>query len=42
MTFPYKGLVWYNIRANTNSNEQTLNQIKWEFLFSNKSVHQEN
>ena len=38
---PYNGLVWDNIIANTDSNQQALNQVNWKFLFSNKSVYQQ-
>lgn len=39
---PYYGLVWNNIRAGADLNQQALNQVNWKFLFSNKSVHQQN
>ena len=38
---PYERLAWDYKRANTDAIISSINQVDWEFLFSNKNVHQQ-
>ena len=38
---PYERLVWNYKKADTNSIRKALKQVNWEFLFQNKSVHEQ-
>ena len=38
---PYQRLVWDNKKANVDCIKKSLNSVDWDFVFSNKNVHQQ-